>query len=67
MSAQTPTQRSLARFARAAAIIPPITLDAKTADALRRAQAASGESCAALVRRLIVEAAGPTNLMENAT
>ena len=53
---RTDAERSRARYQRAAATLPPITLDAATADALTRLLARTGETQAALVRRLIREA-----------
>lgn len=49
-------ERSAARYRRAAATLAPITLDAAHAAALQRVLARTGESQAALVRRLIREA-----------
>ena len=54
----TAAARSLARYERAAATLAPITLDAEHADALQRAIDITGETQAALVRRLIMEEAG---------
>lgn len=52
---QSPTQRSLARNARAAKVLPTITLDRAHADRLSRILARTGESVAAFVRRAIRE------------
>lgn len=51
----TPTERSLARNARAARILPPITLDRVHADSLTRILTRTGETAAAWVRRMIRE------------
>lgn len=48
-------ERSLARYARAARVLPPVTLDAKRAAALKRILARSHESYAAWVRRHVDE------------
>jgi len=53
---RTDAERSRARYQRAAATLPPITLDADHAAALSRLLARTGETQAALVRRLIREA-----------
>ena len=62
----TAAARSLARYERAAATLAPITLDAEHADAMRCVLERTGETQAALVRRLIREAAfalvGPRRL-----
>jgi hypothetical protein len=60
MTALTPTQRSKARHARAAAIIPAITLDATQAAALAAIRQRTGETVAGIVRRLIVSCANDT-------
>ena len=50
------TVRSKARYARAAAIIPAITLDAEHARMLAKLRKDSSMSCADLIRCLIEEA-----------
>ena len=56
MTAQTATERSRARFARAAYRLPPITLDAPTLAALDLLRG-RGDNVADIVRGLIVAAA----------
>jgi hypothetical protein len=51
----TSTERSVARYARAAKVLPPVTLDASRAKALDKILARTGESYAAWIRRLIDE------------
>jgi len=46
-------ERSLARYARAARVLPPVTLDVEHARALDRILHRTGESYAAWVRRTI--------------
>lgn len=59
MSARaTATARSKARFRRAAAVLPPITLDQAQADALTAIRQQTGESASAIVRRLIIDESG---------
>jgi hypothetical protein len=53
--AMTSTQRSKARFARAAAVIAPIPLDADDGKALAAVLSVRGGSAAALVRTLLRE------------
>lgn len=53
---RTDAERSRARYQRAAATLPPITIDADHAAALARLLARTGETQTALVRRLIREA-----------
>jgi hypothetical protein len=55
---RTDTERSTARYARAAATIPPITLDEARAAKLASILSSTGETRAAWVRRMIDEAAG---------
>lgn len=55
----TATSRSVARYRRAAYVLPVLPLDAAHAYALARLVAASGLSRAAIIRRLIL-AASPT-------
>ena len=52
----TPTERSLARRARASYMLSAIALDKMHADALKRVCSNRGESAAVAVRRLILEA-----------
>lgn len=52
---RTATDRSRARFQRAARVLGGITLDAGQAAALARILAASGETAAQWVRRMIAE------------
>jgi len=51
----TANERSVARYARAARVLPPVTLDAKRAAALKRILARTHESYAAWVRRHLDE------------
>lgn len=53
----TSTERSVARYARAAKVLPPVPLDASRAKALARILARTKESYAAWIRRLIDETA----------
>lgn len=53
----TASARSAARYDRAAMMLSPIALDAQHADALTRIVAATGETKAACVRRLIIDEA----------
>lgn len=64
MTAQTATQRSQARNARAVAVIHRITLDAAQAAALAAIRQRTGESVATIVRRLVVSAANQPALSE---
>ena len=52
---RTANERSRARYARAAKVLPPVTLDADRADALKRILARTHESYAAWVRRHVDE------------
>lgn len=54
-SPATPTARSKARYARASKVIAPIALDEAHAALLAGILAASGESAASWVRRMIRE------------
>lgn len=54
---RTASERSLARFARAARVLPPVTLDAGQAVALDRILTRTRESYAAWVRRHIEKGA----------
>jgi len=53
--ARTANERSIARYARAARVLPPVTLDTKRAAALKRILARTHESYAAWVRRHVDE------------
>lgn len=57
----TPTTRSKARYARAAAVLAKVTLNAAEHDALRSLMVVRGISSAALIRTLLLEAAGLKN------
>lgn len=52
---KTTTQRSAARFRRAASVLPPITLDAEHDTMLRRVIEPTGEPVTTWVRRMIRE------------
>jgi hypothetical protein len=52
---RTANERSLARYARAAKVLPPVTLDADQAAALKRILRCTGESYASWVRRHVDE------------
>lgn len=52
---RTANERSLARYARAARVLPPVTLDAKRAATLKRILARTHESYSAWVRRHVDE------------
>lgn len=57
----TATDRSRARFARAARVLGGITLTAQQDAALRRILARTGETAAGWVRRMIAEQADSTS------
>lgn len=61
--ALTPSARSKARYRRAAKVIPPITLDEQHAGMLAKILAATGESAAVWVRRMIREQVTRTSVM----
>lgn len=52
---RTANERSRARYARAARVLPPVTLDVKRAAILKRILARTRESYAAWVRRHVDE------------
>lgn len=55
MTAKSPTARSKARYSRAHAVLPKITLNAAEAAALLQIQSITSEQRAALIRRLLIE------------